>query len=151
MSYDAVIIGSGPNGLAAAITLAQAGQRVLVVEATATPGGGMRTQEITLPGLKHDICSAIHPLGLASPFFRSLPLADDGLAWILPPVSLAHRVDGGTAVAVTRSLDETAANLGQDGASWRRLFAPLVANWPAIIEDLLAPFHIPRHPLLFGA
>lgn len=151
MSYDVVVIGSGPNGLAAAITLAQAGLEVLVVEAKATPGGGMRTQEVTLPGFRHDICSAIHPLGLASPFFCSLPLADYGLEWILPPVSLAHPLDGGAAVAVTCSLDETAADLGSDGAMWRRLFAPLVANWPAVIDDLLAPFHIPRHPLLFGA
>ena len=151
MSYDAVIIGSGPNGLAAAITLAQAGQRVLVVEAKATPGGGMRTQEITLPGFKHDICSAIHPLGLASPFFRDLPLADYGLEWILPPVSLAHPLDDGTAVAVTRSLVETAAGLGADGARWQRLFGPIVAHWEDAIDDLLAPFHIPRHPLLYGA
>ncbi len=111
MSYDAVIVGSGPNGLAA-ITLARTGQRVLVVEAKATPGGGMRTQEITLTGFRHDICSAIHPLGLASPFLRYLPLADFGLEWILPPVSLAHPLDNGRAVAVTRSLDETAAELG---------------------------------------
>ncbi|HQY90113.1 FAD-dependent oxidoreductase, partial [Caldilinea sp.] len=122
MSYDAIVIGSGPNGLAAAITLAQAGQRVLVVEAKATPGGGMRTQAITLPGFQHDICAAVHPLGLASPFLRGLPLADYGLEWILPPVSLAHPLDDGSAVAVTRSLDETAAELGQDGAMWRRLF-----------------------------
>ncbi len=106
MSYDAIVIGSGPNGLAAAITLAQAGQAVLVVEAKATPGGGMRTQELTLPGFRHDICAAIHPLGLASPFFRSLPLAEHGLEWLLPPVSLAHPLDDGTAVAVTRSLDD---------------------------------------------
>jgi phytoene dehydrogenase-like protein len=151
VSYDVVVIGSGPNGLAAAITLAQADLAVLVVEAKSTAGGGMRTQEITLPGFHHDICAAIHPLGLASPFFRGLPLADYGLEWILPPVSLAHPLDGGSAVAVTRSLDETAADLGSDGAMWRRLFAPLVANWPAVIDDLLAPFHIPRHPLLFGA
>ncbi len=151
MSYDAVVIGSGPNGLAAAITLARAGQRVLVVEAKATPGGGMRTQEITLPGFKHDICSAIHPLGLASPLFRNLPLADHGLEWILPPVSLAHPLDDGTAVAVTRSLAETAAELGVDGATWRRLFGAIVAHWEDAIDDLLAPFHIPRHPLLYGA
>lgn len=151
MSYDAIIIGSGPNGLAAAITLAEAGQRVLVVEAKATPGGGMRTDEITLPGFKHDICSAIHPLGLASPFFRHLSLTDSGLEWIVPPISLAHPLDDGGAVVVTPSLSETAAGLGQDGAMWQRLFGQLVARWPAMIDDLLAPFHIPRHPLLFGA
>ncbi|MCB0038791.1 MAG: NAD(P)/FAD-dependent oxidoreductase [Caldilinea sp.] len=151
MSYDAVVIGSGPNGLAAAITLARAGARVLVVEAKATPGGGMRTQEITLPGFRHDICAAIHPLGLASPFFRNLSLAGYGLEWILPPVSLAHPLDDGRAVAVTRGLDETAAGLGRDAAMWRRLFGPLTDHWQAAIDDLLAPFHIPRHPLLFGA
>ncbi len=151
MSYDAIVIGSGPNGLAAAITLARAGARVLVVEARATPGGGMRTQEITLPGFRHDICAAIHPLGLASPFFRDLPLARYGLEWILPPVSLAHPLDDGSAVAITRSLDETAAGLGRDAAMWRRLFGPLTEQWQAVLDDLLAPFHLPRHPLLFGA
>jgi phytoene dehydrogenase-like protein len=151
MSYDAVVVGAGPNGLAAAITLAQAGLAVLVVEAAATPGGGTRTQEITLPGFRHDLCSAIHPLGLASPFLRSLPLSEYGLEWILPPVSLAHPLDDGTAVAVTRALDETAAGLGEDAPRWRWLFGELVARWPEIIDDLLAPFHIPRHPLLFGA
>ncbi|MBP8293337.1 MAG: NAD(P)/FAD-dependent oxidoreductase [Caldilineaceae bacterium] len=150
MSYDAVIIGSGPNGLAAAITLAQAGQRALIVEAKATPGGGMRTQELTLPGFKHDICSAIHPLGIASPFFRNLPLADYGLEWILPPVSLAHPLDGGDAVAVTTSLDGTAAELGPDGRAWRLLFGPIVAQWENALDDLLAPLHFPRHPLLYA-
>ena len=150
MSYDAVVIGSGPNGLAAAITLAQAGWRVLVVEAKATPGGGMRTQEITLPGFKHDICAAIHPLGIASPFFRRLPLANFGLAWILPPVSLAHPLDDGSAVAVTTSLDATADELGADGRAWRLLFGPIVAQWENALDDLLAPFQIPRHPLLYA-
>lgn len=150
MSYDAVIIGSGPNGLAAAITLAQAGQRALIVEAKATPGGGMRTQELTLPSFKHDICSAIHPLGIASPFFRNLPLADYGLEWILPPVSLAHPLDGGDAVAVTTSLDGTAAELGPDGRAWRLLFGPIVAQWEHALDDLLAPLHFPRHPLLYA-
>jgi len=151
LGYDAVVIGSGPNGLAAAITLARTGARVLVVEARAMPGGGMRTQEITLPGFGHDICAAIHPLGLASPFFRGLPLAGYGLEWILPPVSLAHPLDDGSAVAVTRSLDETAAGLGEDATQWRRLFGPLVERWQDVIDDLLAPLHFPRHPLLFGA
>ncbi len=151
MSYDALVVGSGPNGLAAAITLARAGARVLVVEAKATPGGGMRTQEITLPGFRHDICAAIHPLGLASPFFRDLPLAGFGLEWILPPVSLAHPLDDGSAITVTRSLDETAAGLGADEAMWRRLLGPLTGRWQDAIDDLLAPFHVPRHPLLFGA
>lgn len=150
MSYDAVIIGAGPNGLAAAITLAQVGARVLIVEARATPGGGMRTLEVTLPGLRHDICAAIHPLGIASPFLRNLPLASYGLEWILPPVALAHPLDDGAAVAVTSSLAETAANLGVDDRAWRRLFGPLVERWQDALDDLLAPLHLPRHPLLLA-
>lgn len=148
MSYDAVIIGSGPNGLAAAITLAQAGARVLVVEAKATPGGGMRTLEVTLPGFRHDICAAIHPLGKASPFFRNLPLADYGLTWIAPPTALAHPLDDGSAVAVTTSLDATAAELGVDAPAWQWLFQQLVERWEDALDELLAPLHIPRHPLL---
>lgn len=150
MSYDAVIIGSGPNGLAAAITLAQADLRVLVVEAKGTPGGGMRTQELTLPGFRHDICSAIHPLGIASPFFRNQPLVNYGLEWILPQVSLAHPLNDGTAVAVTTSLDETAAGLCVDGRTWRQLFGPLAARWEDALDDLLAPLRVPRHPLLLA-
>ncbi|BAM01772.1 MULTISPECIES: phytoene desaturase family protein [Caldilinea] len=151
MSYDAVIIGSGPNGLAAAITLAQQGLRVLVIEARATPGGGLRTQSLTLPGFKHDVCSAIHPLAQASPFFRSLALTTEEVEWITPPISLAHPLDDGTAVGVAPSLAETAEGLERDAGRWRRLFAPLVDRWPAFIDDLLAPLHLPRHPLLFGA
>lgn len=150
MSYDAVIIGSGPNGLAAAITLAQAGARVLVVEAKATPGGGMRTLEVTLPGFRHDICAAIHPLGKASPFFRNLPLADYGLTWIAPPTALAHPLDDGSAVAVTTSLDATAAELGVDAPAWQWLFQQLVERWEDALDELLAPLHIPRHPLLLA-
>jgi phytoene dehydrogenase-like protein len=150
MGYDAVIVGSGPNGLAAAITLAQAGQRVLVVEAKSTAGGGMRTQEVTLPGFRHDICSAIHPLGIASPFFRHLPLAEYGLEWILPPVSLAHPLDGSDAVVAMPSLDATAAGLGVDARAWRELFTPLAARWEDALDDLLAPLHLPRHPGLLA-
>lgn len=150
MSYDAIVIGSGPNGLVAAIRLAQAGARVLVVEAKATPGGGLRTQEATLPGFRHDICSAIHPLGVASPVFRRLPLAEFGLEWIVPPVSLAHPLDGGDAVSVTPALDDTAAGLGADAQMWRRLFGPLAARWEDVLDDLLAPLHLPRHPFLLA-
>lgn len=149
VSYDAVVIGSGPNGLAAAITLAQAGWRVLVVEAKATPGGGTRTQELTLPGFRHDICSAIHPLGIASPFFRTLPLANYGLEWIVSPVSLAHPLDDGTAVAVTTSLEATATEFGVDSRAWRLLFEPLTTHWQEMLDDLLAPLHFPRHPVLY--
>jgi len=149
-SYDAVVIGSGPNGLAAAITLARAGHSVLVVEGKATPGGGMRTLEVTLPGFRHDICAAIHPLGLASPFFCDLPLAGYGLEWIIPPVSLAHPLDDGTAVAVSPSVDATASQMGEDADAWRRLFGLLGRRWQDAVDDLLAPFHIPRHFLLYA-
>jgi phytoene dehydrogenase-like protein len=112
--YDAVIIGSGPNGLAAAITLAREGWSVLVLEAGVTVGGGTRSAELTLPGITHDVCSAIHPLGAGSPFFRSLPLAEHGLEWIHPPAPLAHPLHDGEAVVVERSVAGTAAALGPD-------------------------------------
>jgi phytoene dehydrogenase-like protein len=150
VSYDAVVVGSGPNGLAAAITLAQAGLRPLVVERNATIGGGARTVELTLPGFRHDVCSAVHPLGIASPFFRNLPLAEYGLEWILPPVSLAHPLDDGPAVVATRSVSETAIGLGRDAAVYRGFFGPLVERWQAAVEDLVAPLHVPRHPLLLA-
>ena len=145
--YDAIIVGAGPNGLAAAITLAQAGCRVLVLEAKATVGGGLRTGELTLPGFHHDICSAIHPLGLGSPFFRNLPLADFELSWIQPTIPVAHPLDDGTAVALHRSFDATADSIGHDGRAWRWLFEPLVANWEKVAPLLLGPLPLPRHPL----
>lgn len=146
-SYDAIIAGSGPNGLAAAITLARQGWRVLLLEAKPTIGGGMRTAELTLPGFHHDICSAIHPLGMGSPFFKSVPLSDYGLEWIQPELPLAHPFDDGTAVALHQSLDETVGQLGVDGAAYRRLFAPLVANWDKIAHEFLGPLRLPRHPI----
>jgi phytoene dehydrogenase-like protein len=146
-SYDAIIIGSGPNGLAAGITLARQGWRVLLLEAKETIGGGMRTAELTLPGFRHDICSAIHPLGLGSPFFQSLPLTDYGLEWIQPDLPLAHPFDDGTAVAVHQSLEDTAVQFGIDAPAYRRLFAPLVANWEKIAREFLGPLRPPRHPL----
>lgn len=146
-TYDAIIVGSGPNGLAAAITLARAGCRVLVVEAKATVGGGLRTAELTLPGFQHDICSAIHPLGLGSPFFRSLPLADFGLDWIHPDLPVAHPLDDGTAVALHRSFDATAASIGRDGRAWQRLFEPVVDQWEKLAPLLLGPLPMPRHPI----
>ena len=147
MTYDAIIVGSGPNGLAAAITLARQGWRVLLLEAKETIGGGMRTAELTLPGFRHDICSAIHPLGLGSPFFQSLPLTDYGLEWIQPDLPLAHPFDDGTAVAVHQSLEDTAVQFGIDAPAYRRLFAPLVANWEKIAREFLGPLRPPRHPL----
>jgi phytoene dehydrogenase-like protein len=147
MEYDAIVVGSGPNGLAAGITLVRQGWRVLLLEAKETIGGGMRTAELTLPGFRHDICSAIHPLGMGSPFFQNLPLADYGLEWIQPDIPLAHPFDDGTAVALHQSLEETAEQLGQDGAIYRRLFAPLAADWDKIAREFLGPLRLPRHPL----
>ncbi len=148
--YDAVVVGSGPNGLAAAITMARAGRSVLVVEGKETIGGGMRTAELTLPGFHHDICSAVHPLGVGSPFFRSLPLADFGLKWVHPDAPLAHPLPDGNAIIVERSVEATADSLGRDAAAYRRLMQPLVANWQAVLADILGPLHVPAHPLTFG-
>ncbi|GAC1421845.1 MAG: NAD(P)/FAD-dependent oxidoreductase [Ktedonobacteraceae bacterium] len=138
-SYDAVVIGSGPNGLAAAITLAQAGKSVVVFEAKDTIGGGSRTKELTLPGFKHDVCSAIHPLGLASPFFRALPLEQYGLEWIQPPAALAHPLDDGTAMVLERSIGATTETLGCDADAYSRLMTPLVAHWQTFADTLLGP------------
>jgi phytoene dehydrogenase-like protein len=147
-NFDAVIVGSGPNGLAAAITLARAGQKVLVLEGKDTIGGGTRTAEITLPGFRHDICSAIHPLGLASPLFRSLPLTDFGLEWICPPIALAHPLEDGRAAILSHSLEESAASLGADRRAYQRLMTPLADSWQAILDDVLGPLPLPpKHPL----
>src|SRR5512132_4662327 len=117
-TYDAIIVGAGPNGLAAAITLARAGRAVLVLEAEPTVGGGARSAALTLPGFVHDICSAVHPLAVASPFFSSLPLAEHGLEWIYPPAALAHPFDEGTAVILQRSIEATGDTLGSDAAAY---------------------------------
>lgn len=148
----AAVIGSGPNGLAAAILLARAGRSVTVYEAAPTIGGGARTDELTLPGFLHDVCSAIHPMAISSPCFEKFPLAQFGLEWIHPSAPAAHPLDDGTAVMLERSLDETAANLGPDGAAWRRLFHPIAAHWGELRHDLLGPIGpFPRHPLLMAA
>jgi phytoene dehydrogenase-like protein len=146
-SWDAIVVGSGPNGLAAAIALAQAGRSVLVLEAAASIGGGTRSAELTLPGFRHDVCSAIHPLALASPFLSRLPLAEHGLRFVHPEIPLAHPLDDGTAVALYRSLDETAASLGADVDAYHSLMLPLVDGWEALVADLLGPLRPPRHPI----
>lgn len=151
MTADAVVVGSGPNGLAAAITLAQRGLRVAVLERHDEIGGGTRTAELTVPGVLHDVCSAIHPFGIGSPFLRSLPLADHGLVWKFPEVDLAHPLDDGTAGVLVRDLDATAAGLGADGERWRSIFGPVAARYDDLAPEVLGPvLHLPRHPLLMA-
>ena len=147
MRYDAVVVGAGPNGLAAAVTLARAGRSVLVVEASDRPGGGASSAELTLPGVIHDVCSAVHPLAAASPFLRALPLAEHGLEWAHPEIDLAHPLDDGTAALLSRSLSHTAASLGSDGDAWRSLVEPSITRWRDLTDGLLAPALPPRHPL----
>src|SRR6266566_4137652 len=136
---DAVVVGSGPNGLSAAVELARNGASVLVLEAGDTIGGGTRTAELTLPGFRHDVCSAAHPLGQLSPFFSTLPLADHGLEWIPAMVSIAHPLDDQPAVIVQRSVDETARGMGRDAAAYRRLIGPLLRRADDLLADALGP------------
>jgi phytoene dehydrogenase-like protein len=148
--YDAVVVGSGPNGLAAAIALQQKGLSVLVLEAKPTIGGGLRSAELTLPGFLHDICSAVHPLAAGSPFLRTLPLGAHGLEYIYPPVSAAHPLDGGIAALLTGRVGETARLLGDDEEVYRRLMEPLVRDWPVLAPELLGPLHFPKDPLMLA-
>jgi phytoene dehydrogenase-like protein len=151
MSRKACVIGAGPNGLAAAITLAQAGLQVDVLEAESTPGGAVRTLELTLPGFRHDFGSAIYPLGAGSPFFSSLPLIDHGLEWIHSPAALAHPLDDGTAVMLERDLDQTRDSLGIDGSAWDKLMRPFVEHWTEFAPEILRPVSfVPRHPWLMA-
>ncbi|HEY4061093.1 MAG TPA: NAD(P)/FAD-dependent oxidoreductase [Puia sp.] len=145
--YDAVVLGSGPNGLAAAIALQQKGLSVLLLEGKDRIGGGLRSAELTLPGFTHDICSAIHPLAAGSPFFNTLPLHEHGLEYIYPAVAAAQPFDDGTAALLTGSVEGTARGLGADGEAYRRLMAPLVRDWPGIAADVLGPLHFPAHPV----
>jgi phytoene dehydrogenase-like protein len=150
-AYDAVVVGSGPNGLAAAVTLSGAGLRVLVLEGAGSPGGGCRTKELTLPGFKHDVCSAAHPLALASPFFKRFDLVARGVRLLQPEVPYAHPLDGGRAGVVTRSLSETAARLGPDGPAYQRIFGSLARHGDDLAEWILsAERSVPSRPLLLG-
>ena len=145
---DAVVVGAGPNGLSAAVTLARAGHSVLVLEAAATAGGGCRSEELTLPGFVHDVCAAIHPLGAASPAFAELPLADHGLEWVHPEAPAAHPLPDGRAAVLERSLDATAEGLGPDARAWRRAVGPLVRDWDGLSDSILGPMlRVPRHPV----
>jgi phytoene dehydrogenase-like protein len=145
--YDAVVVGAGPNGLSAAITLARAGRSVLVLERNETPGGGARTTELTLPGFAHDLCSTILPMAVASPFFRSLPAERFAGLWVEPPIPLAHPFDDGDAACLERSVAATAERLGEDAAAYRRLFEPLVATAEPLLDQILRPLRVPRRPL----
>lgn len=148
--FDAIIVGSGPNGLAAAITLQKAGLSVLVIEGKDTIGGGMRTLELTLPGFKHDVCSAIHPMAMGSPFFANIPLDKHGLEFIDAPLAAAHPLDNGETAILSKSIKDTADALGTDGQRYMSLVAPLVESWPKIAFDVMSPLHFPKHPLLMA-
>jgi phytoene dehydrogenase-like protein len=149
--HDAVVVGGGPNGLAAAVTLAEAGRSVLVLEANSRLGGAARTGALTEPGFRHDLGSAIHPLGVASPFLRKLPLGEHGLEWIWPEVPAAHPLPTGRAVLQHHALGETTAALGRDGENWRRLMEPLVRDWRKALGEILRPMlHVPRAPVALG-
>lgn len=147
----AVVVGSGPNGLAAAVVLARAGIGVTVLEAEETIGGGTRSAELNVPGLVHDICSATHPTGVASPFFKTLGLEKHGLEWLWPEVDAAHPLDDGRAGVMFRDLDRTVEGLGEDGPAWRRLFGPLAEHSDELIAEIFGPIiHVPKHPILLA-
>jgi phytoene dehydrogenase-like protein len=145
--FDAVVVGSGPNGLAGAVVLQLAGLSVLIIEGKETIGGGLRSAELTLPGFTHDICSAIHPLAAGSPLFSRLPLAEHGLEFIYPKFAAAHPFDDGSAAVLTKSLEETASSLGADSKNYKKLIGSLVQDWPSIINNILSPLSFPKSPL----
>lgn len=149
--FDAVVIGAGPNGLAAAITIARAGRSVCVLESKETVGGGTRSAEVTLPGFVHDICSAVHPMGVSSPFFAALPLKEFGLEWVHPTTPLAHPLEDGRAGVLYREFDRMEEAFGDDGRTYRRMLEPLAKKWPDVASEVLQPIlHVPRHPLLMA-
>lgn len=150
-AYDAVVIGSGPNGLAAGITMARAGRSVLIIEAKETIGGGSRSAELTLPGFTHDVCSTIQSWGMVSPFMRSVPFLEYGIRFVYSPAALAHPLDDGTAVVLEGPLEVTAERLGEDERAYRRLMEPFLDDWEGLFSDLLGPLPLPpRHPLLMA-
>src|SRR5688500_2769058 len=151
---NAVVVGAGPNGLAAAIAVARAGHPVVVVEGQETIGGGCRSAEITLPGFTHDLCAAVHPMGIVSPFFRELPLQQYGLQWVHSPAAVAHPFDDGTAAVLYRSLEQTGETIGPDGPAWRALMQPFLSHGDAFFREILKPVRVPARPFLmarFGA
>ena len=149
--YDAVVIGAGPNGLAAAVRLAEAGLSILVLEAAATIGGGTRSAELTLPGYTHDVCAAVHALGMSSPALSHGTLGEHTPKWVWPDIPVAHPLDGGRVGVLYRDLNATVDGLGVDGAQWRRLFEPMIRNWDVLSPQLLAPLlSIPRHPIVMA-
>ncbi len=145
--FDAIVVGSGPNGLAAAITLQQSGLSVLVVEAESTIGGGLRSKALTLPGYVHDVCSAVHPMAVCSPFFSSLPMEHYGCSYIYPLLAAAHPFDDGTAAVLKSSVEETATLLGEDKTAYSGIILPIIKSWPVMAADILGPLHIPKHPM----
>jgi phytoene dehydrogenase-like protein len=148
-AHDVVVIGSGPNGLAAAIVAAQRGRRTVVYEASDAIGGGLRSAALTQPGFVHDVCASVHPMGAASPFFRSLPLAQHGLEWITPAAAAAHPMDDGTAAILWNDPARTADALGSDGSRWDRTIGAIARDWDSIEDDILAPIGIPAHPVAY--
>ncbi|MDG2304358.1 MAG: NAD(P)/FAD-dependent oxidoreductase [Candidatus Binatia bacterium] len=148
--FDAVVVGAGPNGLAAAVELARAGASVVVLEGTAAIGGGTRTEESTLPGFLHDVCSGAHPMGILSPFFRQLPLHEHGLEWVQPTASVAHPLDDRPAVMLWRSMERTCEGLGRDGAAYRRLLEPFLRDPHSLLSDGMGPLRFPKRPVQFA-
>ncbi|MGV3774169.1 MAG: phytoene desaturase family protein [Verrucomicrobiales bacterium] len=148
--YDAVVVGSGPNGFSAAITFARAGLSTLIIEGKETLGGGCRTAELTLPGFHHDICSAIHPTGVVSPIFRDMRLEEHGLEWVQTTTPLAHPLPDGSVALMEKSLSETAKTLGPDGRAWERMMQPFLKAGDAFFKEILKPIRIPKHPIMMA-